>query len=240
MSINRPPFYKMFTEPLGVLAIRKVVPYHHELKALPKANGQPVIVVPGLTTNNASTTIIRTFLKSKGFKVYGWDQGFNINYTQKVENKLIRQIKRVSEKHGQKVALIGWSLGGITVRIAAWKAMDYISQIISLGAPFKGLRKGATNVDWWFQLITGQKVEDFNPTWLKQAEEQPLVPSTSIYSRKDGMVAWDTCIDSEEGPITQNIEVSSNHLGFGFDPEVWMIVYDRLIQDPYDWKPYQA
>ena len=36
------------------------------------------------------------------------------------------------------------------------------------------------------------------------------------------MVAWDTCIDAQEGPITQNIEVDSNHLGFGFDPVVWM------------------
>ncbi|MEZ5023085.1 MAG: hypothetical protein R2728_07470 [Chitinophagales bacterium] len=32
------------------------------------------------------------------------------------------------------------------------------------------------------------------------------MPSTSIYSKNDGMVSWQYCIDWETGPQTQNIE----------------------------------
>ncbi len=238
-TIKKPPLYKMFLEPTGILQLVNIVPAFGVLESLPDGNGQPVIVIPGLTTNDMSTLPLRKFLKFKNFNSYGWDQGFNLTYTQKLEDKLIDYVKKISDQHGEKVALIGWSLGGMTARVLAWKVLDYASQVISIGAPFRGLR-GGSNVDWWFEIVSGQKIQDFNPVWADEASKQPAIPSTSIYTKGDGMVSWQYCMDEEEGPITQNIEAGTNHLGLGMNPYVWTVIVDRLHEDLNNWKHFDT
>lgn len=56
------------------------------------------------------------------------------------------------------------------------------------------------------------------------------VPSTHIYTKNDGVVHWQTCMD-EESPIHQNIEVQTSHIGLPFDATVRLIVADRLYHN---------
>ena len=53
------------------------------------------------------------------------------------------------------------------------------------------------------------------------------MPLTVLFSRRDGIVAWQACIDHSSLAV-EHIEVSSTHLGLGVDPDVWAIVADRL------------
>ena len=238
-SIKLPKLHRLFLEPFGVTELVNVIPAWGLLERLPSGDGQPVMIVPGLTTGDWSTTIIRSFLSSKGFNVYGWDQGLNIRYTEDLENRLAQRVEEIATKHGRKVTLIGWSLGGLTIRIFAKNHPDHVRQVISLGGPFKNL-KGKSYVTWWYELLARERVEDFNPEWEAAAASVPDLPSTSIYSRADGMVSWEYCMDWETGPITQNIEVKCNHLGFGMNPTVWQIVHDRIIQDEDDWQLFDT
>jgi hypothetical protein len=53
------------------------------------------------------------------------------------------------------------------------------------------------------------------------------VPSTAVYSQRDGIVAWRACI----GPPTElhdNVEVTCSHLGFGVDAATLWLIADRL------------
>jgi pimeloyl-ACP methyl ester carboxylesterase len=234
-KIKVPTFGRLFKEPLGISELINIVPAWPLLEALPPGDGQPVMVIPGLTTNDISTKIIRTFLKSKNFNAYGWGLGVNIKYTEELERRMIERVDSIAQKHGRKVALIGWSLGGITIRLLASHAPEHIAQLISLGAPFTNVT-GRTHVSWWYRLLAGESVKDFRPEWLNELPVQPSMPSTSIYSKTDGMVSWEYCIDWDTGPQTQNIEVYCNHLGFGMNPVVWMIVHDRLRQDTNNWQ----
>ncbi|EUA73274.1 hypothetical protein I553_9430 [Mycobacterium xenopi 4042] len=46
-------------------------------------------------------------------------------------------------------------------------------------------------------------------------ETEPLpVPATSIYSRYDGVVAWQACLDLRS-PRAENIAVIGSHFGYG-------------------------
>lgn len=234
-NIKLPTFGRLLREPLGVSELINLIPARKMLDALPPGEGQPVMVIPGLTTNDLSTHIIRTFLRSKNFNAYGWGLGINIRYSEGLERKLAERIDRISQKHGQKVALIGWSLGGITMRLLAKHLPDNIAQLIALGAPFSGI-KGKTYVSWWYELLAGESINDFREDWVREIAEQPEMPSTAIFSKSDGMVSWEYCVDWKTGPKTQNIEVQCNHLGFGMNPVVWMIVHDRLRQDPEHWQ----
>ncbi|MEZ5006587.1 MAG: alpha/beta fold hydrolase [Chitinophagales bacterium] len=234
-QIKVPSVKRLLLEPLGVSELVNVIPAWSLMESLPRGNGEPVMVVPGLTTNDLSTKIVRSFLNYKGFTAYGWELGFNLTYNEKLEKKLIARVDELYEKHQQKITLIGWSLGGITIRILAKHAPEKIKQVISLGAPFTNI-KGKTYVSWWGSLVARQRVKNFNEVWTREAAEQPLMPSTSIYSKNDGMVSWQYCIDWETGPKTQNIEVYCNHLGFGMTPTVWAILVDRLLQSEENWQ----
>ena len=64
------------------------------------------------------------------------------------------------------------------------------------------------------------------------------MPATSIYSRSDGVVAWQTSVGTE-GPSAENIEVVSSHLGMGAHPAVLFAVADRLAQHEGEWQPFE-
>lgn len=60
--------------------------------------------------------------------------------------------------------------------------------------------------------------------------ESPIpVPLTVIFTRRDGIVAWQACID-RFSPSAEHVEVSSTHIGMGVDPDVWAIVAERLAR----------
>ena len=65
------------------------------------------------------------------------------------------------------------------------------------------------------------------------------VPATSVYSRRDGVAPWQTCID-EVGPLAENIEVYSSHASLGVHPAVTFAVLDRLRLPEGQWRPFRA
>jgi hypothetical protein len=64
------------------------------------------------------------------------------------------------------------------------------------------------------------------------------VPSTALFSRTDGIVAWRSCME-ECGPLSESIEVESSHLGIGHHPAALLVIADRLSQPEGEWKPFR-
>jgi hypothetical protein len=54
------------------------------------------------------------------------------------------------------------------------------------------------------------------------------VPTTSIYSRSDGVVNWKACLRSDVNAI----EVKGSHVGLAFNPEVYRIL-GHLLPAPW-------
>ena len=63
------------------------------------------------------------------------------------------------------------------------------------------------------------------------------VPSSAIFSRSDGIVAWQGCLE-REGPTSENIEVEGSHCGLGHNPTVLYAIADRLAQPEGKWQPF--
>lgn len=53
------------------------------------------------------------------------------------------------------------------------------------------------------------------------------MPVTAIFSRRDGVEAWQACIDQINQSV-EHVEVTSSHLGLGFDPKVYRLIARRL------------
>ena len=108
--------------------------------------------------------------------------------------------------------------------------------VITLGTPFTGHPR-ATNAWRFYEMVSGQTVYD--PAMIERLRNPPPVPTTSIYSRTDGIVAW-RCSVNQPGPLIENIEVHASHVGMGLNPLALWAVADRLAQAPGQWKPFHA
>ena len=204
------------------------------LRTAPRGDGHPVLVLPGLLASDASTLPMRTLLADLGYAVSGWEQGRNVGPREGIEEKMLEQLHDLSRRHGRKVSLVGWSMGGNYARRLARKAPAQVRLVISMGSPFTGNPR-ATHVWKLFELVSGKNVDDLR---RRTATQPPLtVPTTSIYSRTDGIVAWQNCIE-QEGPQAENIEVEGSHSGLGYNPTALFAVADRLAQPEGQWKPF--
>lgn len=207
------------------------------LARAPKGDGHAVMVFPGLLANDATTVPLRHYLQSLNYKPWGWEQGCNFGPRAGVLDEAKNNLIRTFESTGQKVSLIGWSLGGVYARELAKELPQMVRSVITLGTPFAGSHK-ATNAWRVYELTSGRKIERESENYDLPAA--PPVPTSSIYSRTDGVVAWQASIQapSRANPHTENIEIIASHIGLGLSPSAWWAVADRLAQVEGDWQPF--
>ncbi len=207
------------------------------LRRLPAGDGHPVLVFPGLGASDITTLPMRNFLRDRGYTPYPWKQGFNLGPRAGVLESCVDQVRALAERHqGRKVSLIGWSLGGVYARETAKEVPDLVRCVITLASPFTGHPR-ATHAWRVFELLSGQSAHD--PVQLERVRRSPPVPTTSIYSRTDGIVAWRCSVNDDEAH-TENIEVHASHIGMGLNPLALYAVADRLAQDPQHWRRFDA
>jgi pimeloyl-ACP methyl ester carboxylesterase len=204
------------------------------LSLAPRGDGHPVLVHPGLVATDLSTRVLRQFLRDRGYQVHGWGQGRNLGLRKGVEGRMFARLDELATRHGRKVSVIGWSLGGLYARVLAKHRPDIVRDVITLGSPFAGSPR-STNAWRVYELASGQPSDD--PVAQSRVRGVLSVPATSIYSRTDGIVAWPSSIDRESA-ISENIEVFASHLGLGVNPAVLYAIADRLAQPEGAWKPF--
>lgn len=204
------------------------------LKNAPRGDGHAVIVFPGLGAGDLTTVPLRNFLTAQGYDTYGWDLGLNFGPREGVLQKSMDRVQQIHRDTGQTVSLIGWSLGGIYAREFAKAMPDDIRSVITLGTPFAGDPK-ATNAWRFYEFASGHKLED--PDLLHHLKEAPPVPTTSIFSRTDGVVSWPLSFQ-RESKQAENIEVIASHIGLGMNPAALYAVADRLAQVEGGWKKF--
>lgn len=211
------------------------------LARAPKGDGHPVLVLPGFVASDASTAVLRRYLTQLGYDAHAWELGRNLGPKAigKEGEKLVQRLRAVHGLTGEKVSLVGWSLGGVMARLLARRAPDAVRQVITLGSPFAGSPK-ASNVWRAYEVLTGQKIDDAHTkSQLAEVAAPPPVPATAIYSREDGIVAWQNCLEPA-GPESENIQVHGSHCGLGVNPSVLYAIADRLAQPADDWHPFAA
>ena len=204
---------------------------------LPRGDGHPVLVLPGLLADDHSTRALRAVLRRLGYDVHGWGLGRNIGPTALCVNGIRDKLERLTDEHQQPVSVIGWSLGGIFARDLARRSPESVRQVVTLGSPFRLARYSQTRASRMFDRFSHLHVEH-RTLPLEPAGPLP-VPATSIYSHFDGIVHWQTCLDTP-GERCENIAVMASHLGLGHHPaSIWAIT-DRLAQPAGSWKPFKA
>ncbi|SOJ54243.1 hypothetical protein MSIMFB_01742 [Mycobacterium simulans] len=207
-------------------------------RVLPVGDGHPVLVLPGLLAGDGSTWILRRILRRLGYRAYGWGLGRNIGPTAKAVDGMTDLLDKLHTRYDSPVSLIGWSLGGIFARNLARNYPSSVRQVITLGSPF-GMRDGSESRSTWsFNRYAHLHAERHELPLESESQALP-VPTSAIYSRLDGMVAWQTCMNPA-AERAENIAVRSSHIGYGHNPPVVWAIADRLAQPQGEWAPFQA
>ena len=242
-AIKRPHISLLMTESIRALSELALLGVTSPLlRGVPHGDGHPVIVCPGFLGGDRSTVFLRQFLREKGYNVQGWNLGQNLGLkTSGHEGEhLAEQIIHLYRKTHRKVSLVGWSLGGIMAREAAKQMPDQIRQVITLGSPFGG-GTHTSNIKWLYERVTGHRQGDGTLSDLELNLKNPpeFVPSTAVYTKGDGVVSWQACMEPKAA-LTDNIEVYASHCGLGMNPVVFSLIGDRLSLEDGKWSKYDA
>ena len=228
------------TEPVRALASAGALAAGLPLLQLaPRGDPHPVLVLPGLMASDVSTGTLRRWLRGLGYPVVGWDLGRNRGPTPEVVEGLPTLVDRLAQQHGATVSIVGQSLGGIFARRLAMRSPHEVRQVITLGSPIKLAERGTDDTAAARIYRSFASMHAANRIHAARGVDRSLpVPSTSVYSRWDGVVDWEACLQPVT-PTSENVAVHAAHLGMGHDPAVLWVVADRLAQPEEDWRPFR-
>jgi pimeloyl-ACP methyl ester carboxylesterase len=211
----------------------------------PRGDGHVVILFPGLASDVGPLLPLRSHCCRLGYDAIDWGRGLNTGPGRDIDCWLAELALHLQERVAQRlvnaadgtVSLIGWSLGGLYAREVAKLWPDQVRQVITIGTPFNG-EPCSTHARHLYRWLNGAAPSD-DRALLRRLRVPPPQPTTSIFSRRDGIVAWQACTHHAPRAGVQDIEVSGSHLGMGWNPQVLAVVADRLAQPPGRWRPYR-
>jgi dienelactone hydrolase len=194
----------------------------------PRGDGHSVLTLPGFLASDLSMAPMRRYLSELGYDSQAWRMGRNIGGVARIRQALRDRLAEIHNSTGRKVSIVGWSLGGVYARDLALQAPEMVRYVITLGSPFANDVR-ATNATRLYEALSGEAIEDISELRAALAGDLP-VPTTSIYSRTDGIVNWKTCL-VRPSETAENIEVHlASHVGLGVNPAALWAVADRLAQ----------
>lgn len=209
------------------------------LSQAPKGDGHAIMVIPGLGVNDLTTKLMRLFFERCGYKVFGWEQGINSRYDEDVILELERRISDLFSRYG-KVSVIGQCFGGLYALKLAHAHPDMVRSVITLGTSTSD-PLNADRVRWLYKLLNGQdQLNELDDNMSELSSDFPgaiPLPTTSIYSKTDGVIGWKRSV-FDEIDQSESIPIVTSQLGMGLNPLVLWVVADRLAQPEDDWKPF--
>lgn len=233
-KIPAPPLYNVLLESRALIEWSSMFWLYPFIPKHKSNQTKPVLLMPPYLGNDNSTSFVRKYLKSVGFKTYKWDLGVNMINSKSLP-KLIEKIDEIYEKHQEKVSLVGWSGGGIFAKIIANRYPDKVAQLITIGSPVWGIKNLKTPIIKSLEFLRGTKLRERNDKFIKELEEIPKIPITCVYTKTDGLIPWKNCMEAETyRNDIKNIEVFGSHCGLGANATVLLTVANALNENLVD------
>jgi pimeloyl-ACP methyl ester carboxylesterase len=190
---------------------------------LPRGDGHTVIVLPALFCSDLMTKGFRTQLAALDYAVEGWGGGINLGPTQAAVEAVERLMRHGSPS--RKVSLVGVSLGGVLARVLANTHPDRVRRVITVCSPFR--LPTASPLEPIYRALA--PLHSGEAVLMAQLTAPPPVPTTAIYTPRDGVVAWRSCID-EPGPDRENIAIDGTHSTMLENPRTLRVIAERLAR----------
>lgn len=225
-EITPPPARLLLGEVRGAFEPLRLLLRSPLLATLPRGRGERVLLLPGYGASEASTAVLQFFVRALGYRAFHWNIGRNTGNVEKLVPRVLARLDEV-DPSGEGVHLVGWSLGGYIAREAARERPARVRSVVTMGSPVVGGPKYTTVASRY--RAQGYDLDEIERIVDSRYERPLRVPVTAIFSKSDGVVAWEACID-RRSPGIEHVEVGTTHIGLGFSPEVYAVVADRLAR----------
>lgn len=206
----------------------------------------PVLLVPGFMAGDQSLSVLAGWLRRRGSRTAGAGMLLNTDCAERAVAGIEARLSRLADSAERRVVLIGQSRGGELARVAAVRHPDLVSTLVMLGSPvlaplsvgpavLGAVRSVARLGDLGVPGMLSTECRD-GPCCVAFREDlrgplPPGVRAVAIYSRTDGIVSWEACLD----PSADHIEVESSHTGMSVNLGVYRAVARILDQEGDRW-----
>jgi pimeloyl-ACP methyl ester carboxylesterase len=193
-----------------------------------------ILLIPGFMAGDATLYPFANWLRARGHQVYFSGILANTDCPRRAVDRLGRILTELSAKTKGKLVIIGHSLGGIYARELARRFPTLVDQVILMGSPIHEPHNHSNPFVKMLASLT-QRITGANcncPGYLpdvcgiNQVGPPPGIRETLIYSKSDGVVDWESCI--EVGPAIKALEVKSTHMGIPYSLDTLKIIRERI------------
>lgn len=197
---------------------------------VPKGLRRPVLLIPGFLAGDWTLRTQHDWLRRVGYRPRLAGVALNVTYSEVMLRPLIDALTGLHRMTTARVALIGHSRGGVLAKVLSHRKPDLVEQVITLGSPLSDpfdvhpLTMAGVHAAHLYNAMRYRHAATVEMRFLRDLRAAPRVPTTSIYSRTDGVVNWKACLR----PDVNSIEVHGSHVGLAFNPEVYRILAHML------------
>lgn len=246
----RPPKLRHSVMELGrvMLEIGSTAMLGPILKSLPEGDGHTIMTIPGFMGADGSTSQLRKFLNGRGYNAIPWGLGRNASevrsqniddflvHRRETEDAIAARIEQEFLDSGRKLTLIGWSLGGLYAVALAHRFPQWVRQVITLGTPY-GDPRGTALYSVMGSLYDNDVDEEALRRWVAHTYSggNLRVPVLALFSESDGIVGAGIARCQGDARFVTNMAVVASHVGFPFNPLVFAVVANHLVEPHERW-----
>jgi triacylglycerol lipase len=208
-------------------------------RGVPPGNGRSVILVPGFLAGDYTLATMGAWLRRIGYRPRRAGFLTNTDCSERALSRLEARAELLVDEEDRRVAVIGHSRGAHLGKALAVRRPELVSHVIGLGG---GLSRqmdvsaptaaGVALVRAWHRRTTdraarrGCLTEECRCSFTRDYSGPfpETVRLTSIYSRRDGVVRWESCVT----PYADNVEVDGTHVGLVLNPGAYVAIGTAL------------
>ena len=209
---------------------------------VPPGDGRPVLLIPGFTAGDWSLGTMARWLGRVGYRPYLSGIDLNVGCPQRTMELVGWRVEKIARESGQRVTIIGHSLGGVLGRAIAVANPANVRQVVALGSPIRDgwegvhdrIRPTLQAIQAFWQTFSDER-ENCGTTECSCAFVAAVFAPTlgksrfsAIYTRRDEIVQWQSCVDD----AGSNFEVSGLHASLIVNREVYRILGSILAEAP--------
>jgi pimeloyl-ACP methyl ester carboxylesterase len=206
-----------------------------------RGDGEPVVLVPGFLGSDAHLGELQRWLTRAGYRVVLSGIGRNADCPDVMLEIILETVEATYRAGGQRVRLIGHSLGGTLARAAGVFRPDLVAQVITLASPIREV--SAHPLVLGLARVVGRAVSRPSQAPRRHGDHyhdgtcscqvmdaliRPFpkeVARGAIYTAGDGVVDWRSCLDEDD---SVNVEVKGTHLGLVVNKGAYLAVANFL------------
>jgi len=201
---------------------------------IPRGDGRPVLLIPGFTAGDWSLGTLARWLGRIGYKPYLSGIDLNVGCPRRKMELVGWRVQKIARESGQRVTIIGHSLGGVLARAIATANPLSVSQVVALGSPIRNgwtgvheqVRPALQAIQSFWQTFSSAPADCGTPECSCGFAAAVFAPIpersrfSSIYTRRDEVVQWQSCLDD----AGSNFEVSGLHASLIVNREVYRLL----------------